>query len=346
MKLKNWEFHKDFKLNGVSFDSKEAILKYTDTLAIPVAQFLQEWFSSDQTISIKTSGSTGKPKWIDLQKKHMINSAKVTGDFFELGSGTTALLCLPTEYIAGKMMLVRSMCLGWDLDIVPSSSTPLHGIDKVYNFSAMIPLQLKSSLEEIHKIQKLIVGGGAVNHALEHKIQSISTLVYATYGMTETCTHIAVKKLNHDKWDCFKTLEGIHISQDDRDCLTLNAPHVSNEEIVTNDVVEIISDHEFQWKGRYDNVVNSGGVKLHPEEIEKKVRPYMKSRFFVAGVRDATLGEKLVMIVEGEHQEFSGEIYKNLERYEVPKHIFFVDKFEETDTQKIQRKRTMQYLIN
>ncbi len=345
MKLRNWEFHKDFKLNGVSFDSKDALLKYTHTLSEEVQYFLREWFSESEAIFIKTSGSTGKPKQIALRKQHMINSAKITGDFFELGRGIEALLCLPAEYIAGKMMLVRSMCLGWNLDIVPPSSKPLTGIDKSYDFSAMIPLQLQNSLKEIHSVKKLIVGGGAVDGGLEDKIQTVSTQIYATYGMTETCTHIAVKKLNHAKWNYFKSLKGVHVSKDERQCLVIHAPNISSEKIVTNDVVDIISDNEFHWMGRYDNVINSGGVKLHPEEIEKKIEPYIKSRFFVAGVQDDTLGERLVLVVEGETTKISETVFRDLAKYEIPKNIYFIDQFEETETKKIQRKKTIHNIL-
>lgn len=339
--MKNWEFHKDFRLNGASFQTKEALIAYADTLAPPVTRFLQDWFSESDTISIKTSGSTGHPKWIELQKAHMLHSAKITGDFFELRAGTKALLCLPIDYIAGKMMLVRSMSLGWHLDVVSPSSKPLTDLHKEYDFSAMIPLQLQNSLDKINIVKKLIVGGGAVDHRLENDIQSISTLIYATYGMTETCTHIAIKKLNHSKWSCFKALHGVKISKDDRGCLILDAPNVSSGHMITNDVIEIVSENEFKWKGRYDNVVNSGGIKLHPEEIEKKIAPYLERRFFVTGMKDQTLGEKLILVVEGEKSEIPETIYQGLTKYETPKSIFFAQKFEETETQKIQREKTV-----
>lgn len=344
--MKTEEFHKDFLLNGVSFQSHTSLLEYANTLSATIAQFLQEWFSKGETISIKTSGSTGKPKWIELQKEHMVNSAKVTGGFFKLGTGTTALLCLPVDYIAGKMMLIRSMYLGWHLDIVPSSAKPLEGLRKEYDFSAMIPLQLRNSFPDIHKVSKLIVGGGAVDHDLEREIQSVPTKIYATYGMTETCTHVAVQKLNHSKWTSFKALKDVAVSHDSRGCLVIDAPKVSSEQVVTNDVVEIISESEFNWKGRYDNVINSGGIKLHPEEIEKKIKPYLQPRFFVAGVKDPNLGEKLVLVIEGGKKEVSKEIYRDLSKYEVPKNIFFVDSFEETETQKIQRQKTMDQILN
>jgi len=310
-------------------------------LPIPMKSFLQDWFAESSTISIKTSGSTGKPKWIELQKEHMLNSAKITGDFFELATRTTALLCLPIDYIAGKMMLVRSMSLGWHLDVVSPNSKPLADLNREYDFSAMIPLQLQNSLDKVRIIKKLIVGGGAVDHKLESEIQSISTSIYATYGMTETCTHVAIKKLNHSKKHGFMALEGVKISKDNRDCLMLDAPNVSSEQIITNDVIEMVSENEFHWKGRYDNVVNSGGIKLHPEEIEKKMAPYLERRFFVAGVKDQTLGEKLVLVVEGGGFVISEAIYQGLIKYETPKSIFFVDEFEETETLKIQREKTL-----
>ena len=263
--MKN-QFHKNFKLNGASFSSEEELIAFSKNISSSVTSFLTDWFNEKDFVIVQTSGSTGKPKPIQLQKEFMKNSALATGVFFGLKENTTALLCLSTDYIAGKMMLVRALTLGWQLDIVEPDSNPLKSIKKQYDFSAMVPLQLRNSLNELHKINKLIVGGGVVSNDLIVAIQNISTKVFATYGMTETITHIAVKKLNNftplrgatTKQSVYKTLPNVLISQDDRNCLVIEAPKVTSEIITTNDVVKLISKTDFEWLGSYDNVINSG----------------------------------------------------------------------------------------
>ncbi len=349
--------------------------------------FLENWFSSEDFILVKTSGSTGNPKTIQLQKKHMVNSALATGDFFNLKENTTALLCLPVAYIAGKMMLIRAFTLGWNIDIITSNSIPLKNIFKCYDFSAMVPLQVENSIEKLHQIKKLIVGGGVVSTNLQEKLQTITTEVYATYGMTETITHIAVKKLNQfsslrvpnprekqslseeenniyidgkaerqmspraEPRGYYQTLPNTTIYKDERNCLVIKNTKVSDEVIFTNDVVNLISDKQFEWLGRFDNVINSGGIKLHPEKIEEKLADIIAQRFFVAGIWDEKLGEKLVLVIEyqsfkvSEFQSSFIEKIKNLQtlsKYEIPKEIYFIDAFVETETGKVQRKKTLQ----
>ncbi|WP_428740565.1 AMP-binding protein [Tenacibaculum sp.] len=373
--MENLTFHKKIQLNGVSFTSEEELLSFSKTTNSSVFSFLSDWFNTEDFVVVQTSGSTGKPKPIPLKKEHMINSAKATGAFFDLKENTTALLCLSTDYIAGKMMLVRALTLGWKIDIVEAASNPLEGVDTVYDFSAMVPLQLHNSLKDLHKVKKLIVGGGVVSSDLIEGIQNLSTEVFATYGMTETITHIAVKKLNNNvslrgemtkqsvgkeitsqmkfvrNDEYYKVLPNVQLSQDSRNCLVIDAPKVSTERIVTNDVVRLISDTEFEWLGRYDNVINSGGIKLHPEKIEEKLSKIISNRFFVIGISDKRLGEKLVLIIEGVtssavEKSLKTEVksLKELSKYEIPKEIYFVDEFVETETKKIQRKKTLDLL--
>jgi O-succinylbenzoic acid--CoA ligase len=363
--MKNNQFHIDFKLNGNSFSTVDELLEYSKVLSSSTYQFLQDWFSINTYVEVQTSGSTGKPKIIQLKKEFMINSALATGTFFSLQEKTTALLCMSTDYIAGKMMLVRAIVLGWDLDLVKPTSNPLEGLEKQYDFSAMVPMQLQNSLPEIHRIKKLIVGGGIVSKELEKQIQNVTTAIFATFGMTETITHIAVKRLNQIQSVTSNAVEKSHyhalpnvsISKDQRDCLVIDAPKVSSDRIITNDVIELISDKEFKWLGRYDNVINSGGIKLHPEEIEKKLSQIIPQRFFVAGIADKTLGEKLILVVEENVTSSAVEksllkeietnliVVKNLTKYEIPKATYFVDKFIETETKKIQRSKTLDLIF-
>ncbi|WP_435262264.1 AMP-binding protein [Tenacibaculum sp. nBUS_03] len=343
-----------FKLNGQSFVDANELLEFSKTLSEDSYCFFSNWFNNEDYIIVQTSGSTGTPKLIKLKKEFMRNSAMATGTFFNLKEKTTALLCMPTNFIAGKMMLVRALTLGWHLDIVAPKSNPLINTDKTYDFSAMVPLQLQASLSEIHRVKKLIVGGGVVSTDLIEKIQGISTQVFATYGMTETITHIAVKKINNfltlDKSSstelCYKVLPGVVIKKDERSCLIIKAPKVSDKVIITNDVVQLISETEFEWLGRYDNVINSGGIKLHPEVIEEKLSTILSQRFFVAGIPDTVLGEKMILVVEG--NECKLDFGKNilLTKYEHPKEVFFIPEFIETETKKIQRKRTLDLVFS
>ncbi|MCT4699478.1 AMP-binding protein [Tenacibaculum haliotis] len=347
------QFHKNFKLNGALFSSEEELIAFSENISSSVTTFLTDWFNEKDFVIVQTSGSTGKPKPIQLQKEFMKNSAFATGEFFGLKENTTALLCLSTDYIAGKMMLVRALTLGWQLDVIKPDSNPLKDIKKQYNFSAMVPLQLRNSLNELHKIDQLIVGGGVVSNDLIAAIQNISTKVFATYGMTETITHVAVKKLNDlsfraESKSLYKTLPNVLMSQDDRNCLIIEASKVSSEIIRTNDVVKLISKTAFEWLGRYDNVVNSGGIKLHPEKIEEKLSEIIDQRFFVTAIKDEVLGEKLVLVIEdvtssGVESSLLSKIKKeaSLSKFEIPKVVYFLPQFIETETKKIQRKKTL-----
>lgn len=347
----NCKFHTSFKLQGESFYSVDELLIFSKNISVEVFNFLNEWFNENEFLIVKTSGSTGKPKEIKLEKEQMMNSAKATGTFFNLFEDTTALLCMSAEYIAGKMMIIRSLVLGWDLTIVKPSSSPLKNIETTFDFCAMIPLQVQSSLRDLKKVKKLIIGGGAISSELNSQLQDINTECFATYGMTETITHIAVKKLNNvenvivskTKQPFYKVLPNIKISTDKRNCLVISAFNVSDKEIITNDVVKLISNDEFEWLGRYDNIINSGGVKLIPEQIEAKLSQIIQKRFFVIGKPDESLGEKLVLIVESvKNDEILNDVkkLKSLSKYETPKEIMFIKDFIETETKKIDRNKT------
>lgn len=339
--------HKNFQLNGFSFLNKEELLDYSESISKPIFAFLSEFLSDAIIVKVQTSGSTGVPKIIEIKKEFFINSAIATGEFFDLKEKTTALMCLNPEYIAGKMMLIRALVLGWELDVVSPSSNPLSNIEKVYDFSAMVPLQVSNSMGYLHKIKKLIVGGGVVSKGLESKLENLTTEVFATYGMTETVTHIAVKKLNgiEKKGENYFLLENVKITKDQRNCLVIDAPNVSDTKIVTNDIVTIISDNEFEWLGRIDSIINSGGLKLIPEQIEQKLSKIISQRFFISSLSDDTLGEKVILIIEGEEKSVDFSSVDNLSKYEIPKEVFFLPKFIETETKKIHRKKTLELLF-
>jgi len=360
--MKALKYHKEFKINGNYFDSSDDIIAYTKNKYQEIFWFLTDWFDDLDFIIASTSGSEGKPKSVKIKKEYMINSAFATGQFFDLESKTKALLCLSTNFIAGKMMLVRAMVLGWHLDIVETKIYPLENISKDYDFSAMVPLQLYHSLDKINHIKKLIVGGGPISKNILKEIQTVKTQIFATFGMTETVSHIAVKKLNHIKLDRinasneihFTILPDIEILTDIRGCLVIDAPNISDKVIITNDIVKIYSDNQFEWLGRYDNIINSGGVKILPEQVENKLQEIIFDRFFISSMKDDVLGEKLILLIETRLNESKNmSIYKDLisklkslHKYEIPKDIFLIDKFIETKTKKIQRKKTLDLLFD
>jgi len=239
------ETHKNFRLNGKKFDSESSLFTFAKSISEEVFLFLNDWLSDAEKISVKTSGSTGNPKVIDIKKVHMINSAKATGRFLNLKENTSALLCLSPEFIAGKMMLVRALILGWHLDITTTSSHPLEGNSENYDFCAMVPLQAQKSLSKLNQIKILIIGGASINDELQRELQKLKTRVFATYGMTETITHIALKRLNGTIENSYKVLTNILIKKDKRDCLVIEAPDISDNVIITNDLVKIIDKTHF-----------------------------------------------------------------------------------------------------
>ncbi|KAF2517099.1 AMP-binding protein [Flavobacterium foetidum] len=337
--------HNYFKLNGYHLNAKDlcrvgySFIKEGDAYEQSIGEFFLDWFDEKEYIEMTTSGTTGLPKLVRLEKKAMIYSALATGDFFGLEPGNKALLCLPTQFIAGKMMLVRSLILGLELDVVSPSLHPLEFNKKMYDFVAMVPLQVQNSIDQLDAVRKLIIGGAKLDSALEERLLPLKTEIYETYGMTETITHIAAKRLGDA---VFSILPNVKISQDDRQCLVINVATISDEPIVTNDLVELKNDHQFVFLGRIDNVINSGGVKLIPEQIEAKLTGKIANRFFVTGLPDTTLGEKLVLVIEGEKQDFPADFFDVLGKYEKPKEIVFVSKFKENENGKLLRKPTLQ----
>ncbi|MGG7037107.1 MAG: AMP-binding protein [Flavobacterium sp.] len=336
--------HSHFKLNGFNLNREDlcrvaySFIKEGEDFEKPVGSFLLDWFDSKDYIEMQTSGTTGEPKTISVSKQAMVESAVATGDFFDLHPGTKALHCLPVKYVAGKMMLVRAMVLGLELEFVAPSSHPLQDLDMDFDFIAMVPLQAQNSINELKRVKKLIIGGAAVSKPLERQLLKLPTKIYETYGMTETITHIAARQL---KEKAFTVLPGVTVSYDERKCLVIHAPRISDEVIVTNDIVELVNENQFIFMGRMDNVINSGGIKLIPEQIEEKLSHHLSQRFFIASKPDPDLGEKVVLVIEGDKQDLDDTVYQELDKYEKPKEIIFVSKFKETPNGKILRKESL-----
>ena len=317
-------------------------------LPISIKTFLSNWFNLTDSLLVNTSGSTGKPKKILLKKAAMKKSAEQTISFFNISKNDELLLCLPINFIAGKMMIVRAIESNANLIVKLPELNPLLNFSKKISFAAFTPQQVyhilknQSSKEFFSTINTVIIGGGEISDELETKLQQFSNSIYSTYGMTETITHVAVRKIGASN-KIYKVFKGIKIGLDHRNCLTLKANYLENNLIITNDVVEIEGTQEFKWLGRYDNLINSGGLKFYPEVLENKIQGIIPNQFYFIGKPDKELGNKIVLVVEGEQLDATTlKLFRNsmsdlLEKHEMPKEIVFVKKLERTETGKIRR---------
>lgn len=315
--------------------------------------FLKEWFSEASTVSVQTSGSTGIPKIFDIEKERMRNSAKMTCDFLGLKEGDTALLCLPVEYISGKMMLVRSLERKLKLIVKTPDTHPLKDLKEKVDFCAMTPLQVENSLNKIHLIKNLIIGGAAVSETLKKKLSGIknekndSRRIFETYGMSETLSHIALKEIYPNEEEYFTTFEGIEISKDERSCLKIHAPMLNPDALTTNDLVELKNEKQFKFLGRADNVINSGGAKIFPEELETVVKKHVENEVVFLGIPDEILGHKLVLAIEGERNEELENKILNIQyrkAFYKPKELIFLNEIPRTPNGKVDRRTLLQLL--
>jgi len=327
-------------------------------------EFCVQWLEGKQSFVMNTSGSTGKPKSINIERKYLEKSALITAKALNLKKGDSALVSLNIEYIAGMMMLVRGLEIGLKLTLTTPSGFPLNEFDEntSFDFLSFVPLQIQNIIEKqpekikiINKAKNIILGGAPISNDLEEKLQIFDAPIYHTYGMTETVSHIALRRLNgKDKKKYFSTLKGVKIKLDDRGCLVIETP-TAHEEVITNDLVEIKSEKDFIWLGRIDNVINTGGVKVQAEKIETQIEIYFKKnnlnkRFFVAGLPDEKLGQIISLIVERVevkiNMEEINEIFlrNNFSKYETIKKIIFSENFIQTPTGKIDKQKTIQHL--
>ena len=344
--------HKRFKLNSINYNREELInfaynnIESQNSNSLILSEFILEIFNKAAFILCMTSGSTGKPKSLKLEKKSLVNSTYMTRDYFNLTPGKSAISFLPLNFIAGKMMLIRAMVLGLDLHLFNPTSNPSDFIDKNYFFSAMTPMQATNSINKLKYINTLILGGGYVSKNLRLKILSEKDKYFETYGMTETATHIAIKKVSKEDGlnNNFSVLNGVTITDNKNNCLVIKAPHICVNKLITNDIVKIISKDEFILLGRIDNVINSGGVKLIPEEIEEKLTHSISKRFIISSVDSELLGSKVVLIIESNKYKLQEDIFQFLSKFEIPKKIYFINKFIYTKTNKIDRFKTTKIL--
>ncbi|AQX11316.1 AMP-binding protein [Elizabethkingia meningoseptica] len=311
-----------------------------------VKYFLAEWFSDSETVEVQTSGSTGIPKKFPIEKSRMLNSAEMTCSFLNLNEGDMALLCLPIEYISGKMMVVRSVLRKLKLTVTEPKLEPLQNIEGNFSFCAMTPLQVENSLDKIHLIHNLIIGGAAVSESLKKKIaetldaKNASSNIYETYGMSETLSHIGLKQIYPNAEDYFTLFDGVDISLDERGCLKISAPQINAEILQTNDIVELLNKKQFRFLGRADNVINSGGAKIFPEQLEVLVKKSIPNEAVFLGIPDEVLGQKLVLIIEGSENEEVKSLLSDVKfekTFHKPKEIVFVAEIPRTPNGKVNR---------
>ncbi len=335
-----------------------------------VLNFCSDWLNGKTEFVLQTSGSTGAPKTIRLSRAKMLASARTTVQTLDLQPNTRALVCLNVAYIGGMMMLVRGLEFGFQMTVIPPSSNPWQDLKAKFYFAedtlrfdfvALVPLQMQTILTEspefipyLDSAKAILIGGAAVSYALQTQLQALKAPIYNTYGMTETVSHIAWQKLNGvDTQGYFQALKGIEIQTDVRNCLQIRAEVTDNKWLITNDLVELMDDSKFRWLGRIDNVINSGGVKIQVEQVEQVIEQIfyelkLPNAFFVAGLPDEKLGQKVVLIIEGGNisaitqEKLRNSLIKSLKKYEIPKKIAYFERFIRTNTDKINRIVTLQ----
>ncbi|MBC8603569.1 AMP-binding protein [Parabacteroides acidifaciens] len=308
--------------------------------------FLSEWHNDSPVLEVQTSGSTGTPKRITVRKEQMENSARLTCDYLGLRQGDKALLCMPLRYIAGKMMVVRSLVAGLDLLVREPSGHPMQDVETPLRFAAMIPLQVYNTLqvpeerERLCRTDILIVGGGSIDRELEKEIQALPNQVYSTYGMTETLSHIALRRLNGpDASPYYTPFPSVSLSLSADNTLVINAPLVTDETLVTNDVAELLPDGRFRILGRKDNIINSGGIKIQIESIEEALRPVISVNFAITSVPDPKFGEAVVLLIEETERarKSLADALETIPKYQRPKHVLQVEAIPLTGSGKIDR---------
>ena len=308
--------------------------------------FLEKWFDASPVITVHTSGSTGTPKELVVRKDRMMQSARLTCEFLNLQAGDTALLCMNLRYIGAMMVVVRSLVAGLNLIVRPASGHPLSDIEEPLRFAAMVPLQVYNTLrvpEEKARLEQtdiLIIGGGAVDDSLEAEMSALPTAVYSTYGMTETLSHIALRRLNGDTASKhYYPFPSVELSLSAESTLVIKAPLICGEVLQTNDIACLYPDGSFTIAGRKDNVINSGGIKIQAEEMEKRLRPFIPVPFVVTSVPDPRLGQALTLLIVGQVdvRELESKLQTVLDAYHRPRHIFMTESIPQTENGKTDR---------
>ncbi|KAA9327062.1 AMP-binding protein [Hymenobacter busanensis] len=331
-----------------------------------VLDFCRQWLNGVQEFVLTTSGSTGPAQPITLKRSQLLASARRTVDYFGLGPGHRMLVCLNCEFIGGLMMLVRALEHGMHLTIVEPVADPfaLLPLEADFDFGSLVPLQLRAVLAQGHaprleRMRAILIGGAPLDHGLSQQVQALQVPLYHTYGMTETCSHVALRRLNGpEASEFYRVLPGLHVEQDARGCLAIRGDVTLQELVQTNDLVRFLEhDHsQFAWLGRADFVINSGGVKVPAEKVELVLEVALVEvglsgrRAFVAGLPDERLGQQVTAIVEGdalppaEETQLLELLRQRLGRYEVPRAVHYAPQFAQTASGKLNRRATLQAL--
>lgn len=312
-----------------------------------IYSFIIEFLNDSDNIIQESSGTTGTPKKFSLSKNTMIHSAQQTIDFFGLKKNQVALLCLPLDYIAGKMMIIRAMLAGMNLKWVKPSTIPEIQQEGSIDFCAMVPLQVYHLIKsgfDFNYLKTLIIGGAELSPELEDHLQDVSTSVYETFGMAETSSHIALRKVNGVKPEsCFTALPDVRISVDERNCLIVEAAYLPHP-VITNDIVELLDNKRFCWTGRIDNLINSGGLKISPEAVEKEIYSKTGYELYLIGIPDATLGYKPVLVTDKNISLYNkkvilNKIHKTISFYHIKPEIIKIKSLPDTQSLKTDRKK-------
>ena len=317
-----------------------------------LAAFLEQWWDPAPTMELHTSGSTGKPKLLHAAKEAMLASARASCRAFDLKPGHHALLCLPLRYIAGQMMVVRALVGGLDLIVVEPSSTPLTGIDTAIDFAPMVPMQVTNTLAQpggaaqLSRVRTLLLGGGFIDPALDAQLQSLPCRVFASYGMTETLSHIALRAVNTpQRSEYYSPLPGVQVSLSQAGTLQISVPYLKIEQLTTNDSAEITPEGTFRILGRVDAVINSGGVKIQAEDIERQLQAVTGLQLVALPHPHPVLGQCVALLWEGApgDEAMLRSACASLPRYHQPQHLRRCT-LPRTESGKIARAQALQLL--
>lgn len=332
--------------------SRDEVFADATLIDKPLRNFLLQWWNNSSFITVQTSGSTGTPKKMEVPKSALIVSASKTLQFFDLKPDMTALLALPLDFIAGKMMVVRALVGGLNLISTPVSGLPLGSLKEQIDFAALTPMQMMNELEQVPNklslLKLVIIGGGKVSKGLDNRLQRVDFAAFETYGMTETLSHVALRRINGvEREKAFTPLSDVHLSVDGGGCLLIDFKGVTDGLIATNDLVNFNRDGSFSILGRVDNIINSGGIKISPENVEAKLDGVIEVPFIISALPHDKLGEQLIIITEGavlNRERVFSKISKQLSKFEHPAAIYSVQKMSRTESGKIRRKETLNLL--
>jgi O-succinylbenzoic acid--CoA ligase len=325
------------------------LLSETHELQAQVQNFLRAW-QQDLPFIFQSSGSTGKPKSFQFTKDQLLTSAKASTKALQLDKHTKALVCLPLTSVGGLLQLARAIHANFELFIDLPTSRPLQNFDTAINFISMVPTQLQQSLKheplKLSGIEKILIGGAPLEENLIEACSNLSISLIQSYGMTETLSHVALRFIGNGVSAPFKAIEGVHFEQQ-QNCLTIHYPALLDAPLYTNDLVNLIDEQHFEWLGRADFAINSGGVKIIPEQLEKTLSSVLSHPFFVTSVPDDKWGSVVGLVIEGEAVDLGLDwAALGLVAAAVPKKIAFIAQFQRTQTLKIKRQETLANLTD